>query len=746
MDFEWTDELDALFEISKNRIVEAIKEGVRIYDLSKLTALSTDYSKAGIGFWLLQKHCDCKNQLPGCCDDGWRIVLAGSRFLSRTEANYCPLEGEALGVAWSLGQTRYFTLGCNDLVVVVDHEPLIKILGDRRLDEIDNPRLFRLKQRTLMWRFRIVYRPGNKNKSADAILRHPNPNAELASLGMQSDEDRLEESVIAGVASDISKFFAITWERVVTESKKDDVIRRLIALIIDGFPSSKSDMPADLSDFWDYRADLRVVEGTVAVYKDRIVLPIAFRHRVLENLHSAEQGVSSMMSRAQCTIFWPGLSVDLEIVRNNCGSCHRNAPSQPQPHPIEPDVPEVPFEMIYSDYFKLCGKFYLIIGDRLSGWPEVVQVHHGGATSGSKGLCSAFRRIFATFGVPREISSDGGPEFTAAESNAFYDRWGIHHRLSSAYNPKSNGRAEVAVKSMKRILEKNIGSNGSLNSDEVVRALLQVRNTPDRTCKLSPAEIIFGRRLRDATPQLDKNLMMFANPAIDERWHTIWGAKELAIRDRAAEHNLYTGPSFKDLEPLLEGDTVFIQNQNPSSGRPKKWDRQGEIVATGQFDQYLVRVAGSGRLTLRNRRFLRKAPHAQRKPTVTQPPVNGHAVPTLPPPSPSLKLPRNTSGDLPPPIPYNDAQPNQGAQCGPELEADGVGDIGLPTEDSTGEIRPTPQRQPNNQEIITTDLAEDTTPTLRRQSKRHKKKTKFYDASTGESVHANDGAELEGDA
>jgi len=101
---------------------------------------------------------------------------------------------------------------------------------------------------------------------------------------------------------------------------------------------------------------------------------------------------------------------------------------------------------------------------------------------------------------------------------------------------------------------------------------------------------------------------------------------------------------------------------------------------------------------------------------------------------------------LPPPIPYNDAQPNQGAQCGPELEADGVGDIGLPTEDSTGEIRPTPQRQPNNQEIITTDLAEDTTPTLRRQSKRHKKKTKFYDASTGESVHANDGAELEGDA
>ena len=128
--FVWTDELDELFELSKVKIVEAIKEGVRIFDLGRMTALSTDYSKTGIGFWLLQRHCSCDTGIPGCCTDGWRIVLAGSRFLSRTESNYCPLEGEALGVAWALEQTRYFTLGCSDLLVVVDHEPLVKILGD----------------------------------------------------------------------------------------------------------------------------------------------------------------------------------------------------------------------------------------------------------------------------------------------------------------------------------------------------------------------------------------------------------------------------------------------------------------------------------------------------------------------------------------------------------------------------------------------------------------------------------------
>jgi len=93
----------------------------------------TDWSKTGIGFWLLQKHCGCPRSSPGCCKDGWRITLAGSRFLTKSEKNYAPIEGEALAVAWSLEQTRFFTMGCDNLLVVVDHKPLVKILGDRGL-------------------------------------------------------------------------------------------------------------------------------------------------------------------------------------------------------------------------------------------------------------------------------------------------------------------------------------------------------------------------------------------------------------------------------------------------------------------------------------------------------------------------------------------------------------------------------------------------------------------------------------
>ena len=72
--------------------------------------------------------------------------------------------------------------------------------------------------------------------------------------------------------------------------------------------------------------------------------------------------------------------------------------------------------------------------------------------------------------------------------------------MSSAYNPRSNGRAEVAVKSMKRLLSDNISDSGDLDTDRFTRAILQFRNTPDPENGISPAEIIFCRLLRDSLP------------------------------------------------------------------------------------------------------------------------------------------------------------------------------------------------------------------------------------------------------
>ena len=116
--FTWNDELQNVFEKSKAAIIDAIKLGVKIYDPRKPTCLRPDWSNLGLGYYLTQKHCECSSYLPDCCEDGWQITLAGSRFLTDAEQNYVAIEGEALAIAWALEQSKYFTLGCEDLLVV----------------------------------------------------------------------------------------------------------------------------------------------------------------------------------------------------------------------------------------------------------------------------------------------------------------------------------------------------------------------------------------------------------------------------------------------------------------------------------------------------------------------------------------------------------------------------------------------------------------------------------------------------
>ena len=69
--FVWTPELEAAFQESKWLIIEAIREGVRIFDPARRTCLRTDWCKKGIGYILSQKHCQCTHSsLPNCCPNG----------------------------------------------------------------------------------------------------------------------------------------------------------------------------------------------------------------------------------------------------------------------------------------------------------------------------------------------------------------------------------------------------------------------------------------------------------------------------------------------------------------------------------------------------------------------------------------------------------------------------------------------------------------------------------------------------
>ena len=114
------------------------------------------------------------------------------------------------------------------------------------------------------------------------------------------------------------------------------------------------------------------------------------------------------MSSRPLSVFWSNITAAIEDAHINCCSCDNDNPSQARLPPNEPELLKAPFENICVDFFKLSGNHYLVIVDRLSGWPEVVQINQDTALSGTKSLCQFLRRIFATFGVPEEIASDYG--------------------------------------------------------------------------------------------------------------------------------------------------------------------------------------------------------------------------------------------------------------------------------------------------------------------------------------------------
>ena len=145
------------------------------------------------------------------------------------------------------------------------------------------------------------------------------------------------------------------------------------------------------------------------------------------------------------------------------------------------------------DFFTLSGHTYAALADRYSGWLSILDLKRDTSAE----LINVLRGYFATFGIANTFSSDGASIFTYATFRDFCTRWGIRHRISSAYFPQSIKRAEVAVKHAKRMVRDSLGPGVTLDSDALAWALLAHRNTSEQLTGLSPAQVIFGKNISD---------------------------------------------------------------------------------------------------------------------------------------------------------------------------------------------------------------------------------------------------------
>ena len=243
------------------------------------------------------------------------------------------------------------------------------------MDQISNPRLRNLKEKTLRYHFRMVHIPGAKNRASDAISRHPTGN--LIPLKMQlSDDvfhishftlspelkiplqliagihledqqlcDDMENSLMHSMAAQLQDIHTVNWNQVCTTTSSDTDMLLLLSTIKEGMPDHRSQLLPQLGDYHQFREHLYSIDGVI-IYKSRIVILPSLRQHCLSALHAAHKGISSMISRAKTSIFWPGITTDIHTTTANCSFCNQMAPSQAALSPTPPILAAYPFQCI----------------------------------------------------------------------------------------------------------------------------------------------------------------------------------------------------------------------------------------------------------------------------------------------------------------------------------------------------------------------------------------------------------------
>lgn len=174
-------------------------------------------------------------------------------------------------------------------------------------------------------------------------------------------------------------------------------------------------------------------------------------------------------------------------------------------------------------------------------------------------MIEKLKKQFCRFGIPRQIVSDGGPQYTSSEFQRFTEEWGILHHMTSPGHPSSNGKAESGVKIMKTLMMKCAESG-----TDQYEAVLEQRNTPRQDTGLSPAEMMFGRKARTMIPSY--------HPAVNPSRKRDKG--KLTVKRSYDKRS-------KQLPHLVTDQTVYFQHKNNDMWQKGKvLEGKGELTGS----------------------------------------------------------------------------------------------------------------------------------------------------------------------
>lgn len=530
------------------------------YDINKPTIVSADASSYGLGSVLLQRH-----------TDGLKPVAFCSRTLTDSETRYAQIEKECLAAVWACERFSHYLYGLENFTVHTDHKPLVPLINNKDLDTVPL-RCQRLLMRLMKYNPTAEYVPGKTLTVADTLSRQPLPVMQNEVSELTCDVSALEDAVHSAWPVSPSKL-----ERIKHETSADYELQVVKSLVLRGWPDHVSSVPVQAKAYHQWGNSLSVSKGLV-LYGERIVIPHSMRHDILNRLHDGHQGITKCKERARMSVWWPGLEREIQDLVTKCPDCLQVRPTQRKEPLMTTQLPARPWQRIAADICEYKKQNYLIVIDYFSRYLEIAHL----PDMTSQTTCARLKNIFARWGCPDELYTDNGGQFASKDFRNFSESYDFTHITSSPHYPQSNGEAERAVQTAKRILRQ---------ADPFL-ALMSYRATPLQATGASPAQLMLGRQIKTTVPTLDT--------VLSPKWPDFQAVRQADARAKEGYRRAYNRRhGARELPPLNPGASVALKLDNESG-----WTTTGTVQSNHPAPRSYLIQTGRGVLR-RNRRHLR---------------------------------------------------------------------------------------------------------------------------------------------
>ena len=548
----WDENQQEAFEKLKKVLTSA--PVLQHYSTSLPTKVSADASSYGLGAVLLQQH-----------GEDWRPVMYASRSMTPTEQRYAQVEKEALASTWACERFSDFLIGLPTFTIETDHRPLLALLHTKQLDEL-SPRIQRFRMRLMNYKYDVKFTAGKDLATADSLSRAPSGSAQESDIAFESDVSAFVDSIVRGLPATEDRL-----DEIRRKQREDRVCSEVAGHCRNGWPQQVS---SPIKPYLTLKNDISLQQGLL-MYRDRIIIPEKMREEILNRLHGGHQGIVKTRALAKNSVWWPGLSSEIKSKIEECPTCVKERQPPHEPLKTTP-VPDRPWQKLGSDLMEWEGEDYLLVVDYFSKYIELALLKN----TTSETVVGHMKSIFSRHGIPTTLVSDNATQYSSTHFAKFAERYAFSHETSSPMYPQANGEAERAVRTIKQLLAK---------AEDPYEALMVYRATPLQ-CGFSPAEKLFGRKIRTRVPITDQQLKpKFPLERMKEADREL---KQVQKKHYDRRHRV------QELPPLPPAAKVWIKT-------PKELQR-GEVIEKFGNSQRSYNVQTNTGVKRRNRRDIRR--------------------------------------------------------------------------------------------------------------------------------------------